>query len=77
MAKTRDLLVHVSVEVAVKKRRCHRNREHAVIAGKSCLLVKERSGLGSKNYCEKCAREILEAANRKLARLNQELGILT
>ncbi len=73
MAKPRDILVHVSIDQAVRKRKCHHSKKHGVSAGAKCLLVRERNNLGSKNYCADCAREILGAAGQKLAGLSQEL----
>jgi len=74
MAKTRDVLVHVSIDVAIRKRKCHRSKKHGVAAGERCLLIRESSGLGSKNYCVECAKDILDAANRKLSSLSQEFS---
>jgi hypothetical protein len=73
MAKVRDLLVSVSVDTAKRQRKCHRNSSHAVIAGQRCLMIKDSAGQGHKNYCISCAREILEAASRKITMLNTEL----
>jgi len=72
MAKTRDVLVHVCVEVALKRRKCHHSKKHEVLAGHSCLVV--RQGLGSKNYCRVCAAEILQLASTRLTELQQTVN---
>lgn len=72
MAKPRDILVHVSIDRAIRKRKCHHSRKHGVSAGEKCLLIRERNNLGSKNYCADCAKEIIAAAGQKLAKLSQE-----
>jgi hypothetical protein len=73
MAKVRDILVHVSVETAVRRRKCHRKQEHHVLAGHVCLVIKQ--GLASKNYCHQCGNEILEAATTRLAAIQLQLGV--
>jgi hypothetical protein len=58
MPKIRDIICHVSVEIASRSRICHRNRkEHSIQRGEACLVVKDDSG-GKKNYCHICAAEI-------------------
>ena len=72
MPKIRDILVHVSVEVAVKKRKCHRSGgKHSVLAGEPCLVV--RKELGRKNYCRECSAPILEQAGIRLTKLQQDM----
>ena len=73
MPRVRDILVHVSVEIAKKRRKCHRSGgKHCVLAGESCLVVKE--GLNRKNYCRACAAKIIERANSRLAELQRTLN---
>lgn len=75
MAKIRDVLIHVDVEVGRKKRKCHRSRgKHDIPKGKAHLIVKGGSFGARKNYCADCARPILEGARAKLDRIAQELG---
>ena len=70
MPRIRDILVHVSVEVAVKKRKCHRSGgKHGVLAGEFCLVVRE--GLRRKNYCRECSATILERAGDRLTEFQQ------
>lgn len=74
MGKVRDILGHVSVDVAKRKRKCHhKSKEHAVSAGQKCLVIRKSDGLGHKNYCVLCAREILQAASQKLSKLALEV----
>ncbi len=75
MPQIRDVLTHVWVEVAVRRRICHRNRnEHGIEAGESCLVIKDAAG-GKKNYCTECAPAILNLASERVAELEAELGI--
>ncbi len=74
MSKTRDVLVHVSVDVAVKKRKCHHSSKHRIGSGQRHLLIRNDGGLGSKNYCVECASVILKAANDRLAAIISELN---
>lgn len=70
MAKIKDILVHVFVEVAVKKRKCHRSAgKHGIRGGDSCLVV--RAGLSRRNYCRECAGPILDLAGARLTEIRQ------
>lgn len=73
MKAPRDILKHVIVEIAKRQRKCYRDKSHQVLAGQRCLVIKEASFGGSKNYCRSCASEILSAAGAKRAVLEQEL----
>lgn len=69
MAKVRQILRHVDVETAKRKRKCSRKpNEHVILAGQRCLVVTEKAGRKS-NYCQECAREILDLAGAYLAEL--------
>lgn len=73
MAKVRDVLVHVEVEVALRVRICHHNRkDHTITKGDACLAIHDSDG-GRKNYCGPCAQEILTKAKAKLLGLEQQL----
>lgn len=75
MAQIRDILIHLSVETAIRKRKCHRSRgKHGIPRGETFLSVREAGGLGSKNYCKACAKLILDAAGIKLASIAQDLN---
>jgi hypothetical protein len=74
MAKTRDVLIHLSVETAIRKRKCHHSRgKHQIAAGEQFLSVREGSGLGAKNYCKVCAHPMLTAAKEKFTSILQAL----
>jgi hypothetical protein len=72
MAKVKDILIHVVVETAVRQRKCHRSKKHAVSAGAPCMVVKD--GLYSRNYCSDCAKEILGVATSRLTTIRQQLS---
>lgn len=73
MAKVRDILVHVCIEIAEKKRRCSRNKEHVISRGEQCLVVRGEMSHSQKNYCVACAPAMLALASAKLATLQQGL----
>ncbi len=75
MAQTRDILIHLSVETAIRKRKCHHSRgKHGIGAGEKFLSVREGSGMGSKNYCKECAAPMLAAAKGKFEGIVQTLA---
>jgi len=75
MPKIRDIICHVSVEVASRKRICHRNRrDHTIHGGQACLVVRDDSG-GKKNYCAACASDIVASARRRLSECEDQLAI--
>lgn len=73
MPKVRDILVHVTVEEAVRKRKCHRSGAHCVAAGEVCLVVRE--DLGHKQYCRECAAPILDLAAARLSEIRKAMGL--
>lgn len=74
MRAPRDILKHVTVEVAKAKRRCGRDRKHAITKGEVCVVVQEANFGSPKNYCQICAPAILAAARAKLDSLYSALG---
>jgi hypothetical protein len=73
MAAVRDIIGHVEVEIAVRKRICHHHRnKHSVAAGQRCLAVHESDG-GRKNYCLSCGLEIITKAQAKLLILQTQI----
>ena len=75
MPQIRDILASVSIEVASRKRICHRNRkEHSILGSERCLVVKDPSTGGKKNYCRACATEILRRATHRLEALERDLS---
>lgn len=74
MAKVRDILKHVDVEVAKRSRKCHRSRgEHAIPKDEAHLAVKDGSNLARKNYCPECARAILDHAYSRLKSIEEQI----
>ncbi len=74
MAQIRDILIDISVVTAIRKRKCHRSAKHSIQPGQDFLSVREKSGLGSKNYCNQCAPEILDSAKTKLVNITTRLA---
>lgn len=75
MAAVRRVLKDVLVEIAKKSRVCHRNRDdHSIKAGDACLVVRDPMSQGSKNYCRKCAKEIVDQAAADLTNVRSSLG---
>jgi hypothetical protein len=73
VAKVKDILVHVVVEVAVRTRKCHRSAgKHGIRPGESCLVVRE--GLSRRNYCRECSVPILELAGSRVNQLQQAVN---
>lgn len=69
MAAVKNILKHVSAEVAGRRRRCYRKKTHVILKGDPCLVVRD----GPQNqttYCTVCASEILTRANGALADLH-------
>ncbi len=74
MRAPRDVLKHVCVERAERRRKCHRDKTHSISKGEKCLVVAEGSFGGAKNYCTRCAGPILSAIAAKHQRLLQEMA---
>lgn len=76
MSKVRDVLIHVSIGTAERKRICHHNRkEHSILKGTSCLEIKDPATGGVKNYCPECAAEILAKAKLRVTELEQGIAV--
>ncbi|REJ90434.1 MAG: hypothetical protein DWQ34_17495 [Planctomycetota bacterium] len=73
MAKVRQILKHVHVEIAKGTRRCRRNRDHRIRAGEPCLVIRDDAGPYSKNYCRECALPILKLCAADLRRFRDVL----
>jgi hypothetical protein len=70
MAQVKKLLLHVAVELAERKRRCHRNRrKHVITKGTACLAVFEGPRGTRRNYCLECAGAMLTLAQADLTGL--------
>jgi hypothetical protein len=65
VAAVKNILKHVSAEVALRKRKCYRKQTHQILKGDKCLVV--RDGPQSQTtYCTICASEILARADTSL-----------
>lgn len=70
MAAVKNLLKHVTTEVAGRRRKCSRKSTHVIVKGETCLVV--RDGPQSQTtYCVICASEILLRVDEKLESLKQ------
>lgn len=75
MPKVRDVLIHASVEIAGKKRKCCRKPgKHAIAKGEPCLVIKSGPYNSPKSYCCECAKEILDVAPERIADFRQSLS---
>ena len=74
MPKVRDLLIHVSVETAQRKRRCHRT-SNDIVKGEACLVIKTGSMGSPQSYEVQSARQILDHAHHRLLGLYAGLGL--
>ena len=74
MAKVRQLVNHLEIETAQRRRICHHSRsKHSIEQGDRCLVIRNPDGAGSKNYCIDCATAILDRAEQDLAELRARL----
>lgn len=71
MAKVKDILRHVTTEVAGARRKCHRHpKERPILKGEVCVVIKE-GAQAKHSYCVICASEIFEHAKRRLDELTK------
>jgi hypothetical protein len=75
MPKIRDLLVHVSVEVAQGKRKCRRTSARTIEKGERCLVVKSGPMNAPYSYSSENAKQMLDGAWKKLGGLYVELDL--
>ena len=76
MPQIRDILGHVSVEAAGKKRKCTRKPgEHSISKGEPCLVIKGGPYNAPQSYCCLCAVAILDKADISLSGIRQDLGL--
>jgi hypothetical protein len=75
MPKTRDILVHVTVEQAQRQRICRRHNAHKVSKGELCLVIATNDTNDPYSYCVDAAKPILDAAWAKLLSLYVNLGL--
>jgi hypothetical protein len=75
MPAVRKVLGLCTVETAIRKRICHRDRSgHNIERNTVCLVIKDPMNGGSKNYCPEHALEILEQAANDLKKLRAALS---
>lgn len=73
MARIRQILKHVSTEVAQGKRRCRRNQNHSILMGDPCLVIQDDQGPYRKSYCHECALPILKLCAHDLRQIRDVL----
>jgi hypothetical protein len=73
MPATKDILRHVSIETAGKKRKCYRKSDHSITKGEVCLVVKD-GPQNQRTYCTVCASDILEKAQGNLEKLTAAMS---
>lgn len=69
MAAVKNILKHVSAEVARRRRKCYRKKAHVILKGEPCLVVHD-GPQSQTTYCAECASEILTKADLSLAYLH-------
>lgn len=69
MAAVKNILKHVSTEVAGRRRKCYRKKSHVILKGEPCLVVHD-GPQSQTTYCALCASEILAKADKSLADLH-------
>lgn len=71
MAAVKNVLKHLSTEVAGRKRKCYHTKRHQILKGETCLVVQD--GPQSQTaYCATCAADILSKATKSLTELAAE-----
>jgi len=73
MPAVKDILKHVSADVAGRRRKCNRKRDHAIAKGDPCLVVRDAAQRQT-TYCAVCAADILAKAERSLTDLLARFG---
>lgn len=74
MSKIRDILKHVSVETAQRKRTCHRSAKD-IAMGENCLVIKTGPMNSPQSYNSESAKAILDSAWAKLRALYADLNL--
>ncbi len=73
MAAIKNVLKHLSTEVAGRKRKCFHTNKHQILKGETCLVVQD----GPQNqttYCAVCAADILAKASQSLSALSADFA---
>jgi hypothetical protein len=71
MAAVKNVLKHLSTEVAGRKRKCYRTNKHEILKGETCLVVRD-GPQSHTTYCATCAADILAKASQLLSELSAE-----
>lgn len=69
MPAVKNILKHVSGEVAGRRRKCYRHSDHMIRKGEPCLVVQD-GPQSQTTYCARCAAEILGKADSCLEQLH-------
>jgi hypothetical protein len=75
MPKIRDILRHVSVETAQRRRKCRRNDSRSILKGEACLVVLTGATNDPYSYSKENAKPILDHAFQKLCGFYRELEL--
>ena len=75
MAKVKQVLNGVAVQVTAGRRKCNHSKKHPIEKGDVCLAVKDPYWGSWRSYCAECGAAILEVAERDLEQLAAELEI--
>jgi hypothetical protein len=76
MPAIRDILKHVSVEKAARKRRCRRDDKRSITKGEQCLVIKTGPTNDPYSYSREHAKAILDRAWAKLENLYVDLDLV-
>jgi len=68
-------LVHVSVEVAQRQRKCRRDSGRIIAKGEHCLVVKTNPTNDDYSYSVEHAKPMLDLAWRKLQKIYADMGL--
>ena len=71
MTAVKNVLKHVSTEVAGRQRKCYRTTKHQILKGETCLVVRD-GPQSTTTYCAACAAEILAKAGQLLSELSAD-----
>lgn len=75
MPKSRNVLKHVTVEQAARRRDCGASRGmHHISKGELCIVVRGAMRNDKRSYCFACGTAILDRAALELQQLRDQLG---
>jgi hypothetical protein len=76
MPKAKDILIHVKVETAIRKRRCHGFRcANGIAGGQKALMVRVNPAPATwHNYCVTHGNHLLALAQGRLNELQTDLS---